>query len=727
LEEMVETEEIVEALRKLKLPAVKPKRLARALGITSSEYPALQQSLRKLEEEGRLIRLSRNRYVLPEQESTVVGRIYFTDRSYAFVRLEGKKGDEPDIYISQGATADAMPGDTVLVRLKKSGARRRGATVSSRVIRILKRASCLYVGTLRRTGRGYLLQAKTCPRRKEGDVSLTLSVSQDEIHRAEDGDKVAAEIVRAPGISRPGEAKIVSVLGKAGELKTEEAALELELGLPQEFPEEAQDQAHSIPKRVQQEEIKKRIDLRGLFALTIDPPDARDFDDAISIEEVEIDNGSDRGYALHVHIADVSHYVGQDTPIDLEATRRGNSYYLPEKAIPMLPARLTEEIACLSERKTRLTVSVRMVFSKTGDLKETKIFRSVIRSRVRLTYDQVTEILSSPDFPAKISGNGDIVRMLLSAKELAIALRTKRLERGGLELAMPEVSYIFDSHGSIVDIMKKRKELSHIIIEEFMLKANEAVARFLCAHRVPLIFRRHDDPDAKEIDNLVNFVHTLDLPLRKRAVREDFQRLLLLVEGRPLEFPVNYALLRSMKKAQYSAEWGSHFALALDEYTHFTSPIRRYPDLVVQRILCSVLAGKEKSEVKRDWSGRLSELARHCSETEENAQKAEREFLKLRACLLMKGRIGEVFEATIISVTEFGFFVQLDSPPVEGLVHISTLSVRTRHRPERFAFDPSSLSLLTRIGAQVFRIGQRVRVALESVDIEKRYIDFVVV
>lgn len=722
----MDTEQIIEALRKLKLPAVKPKRLARALGITSSEYPVLQESLRTLADEGRLIRLSRNRYVLPEQESAVVGRIYFTDKNYAFVRPEGKEKDEPDIYISQGATADAMPGDTVLVQTRKTvTGRRRGGTISGRVVRILKRASSLYVGTLRRVGHRYLLQAKTCAHRQEGATLLTFSLREHEIDKAQDGDKVVAEIVRAPGISRPGEAKIVSVLGKSGDLKAEEAALELELGLPQEFSEEAEYQAQSIPKRVQQEEIKKRTDLRRLLAVTIDPPDARDFDDAISVEEIEIENGSDRGYALCIHIADVSHYVEQDTPIDVEAVRRGNSYYLPEKAIPMLPARLTQEIACLSEGKTRLTVSVRMVFSKTGELKETRIFRSVIRSRARLTYDQVTEILRSPDPPEKISEDDDVAKMLLVAQELALALRAKRLERGGLELAMPEVSYIFDSHGSIVDIIRKRKETSHIIIEEFMLKANEEVARFLCAHRVPLIFRRHDDPDAKETDNLVNFIHTLDLPLRKRANRSDLQQLLLLVEGKVLEYPVNYALLRSMKKAQYSAEWGSHYALALDEYTHFTSPIRRYPDLIVHRILCSILAGKEKSEVKRYWSERLGELARHCSQTEENAQKAEREFLKLRACLLMKGRIGEVFEAAIISVTEFGFFVQLDSPPVEGLVHISTLSLKTRHRPERFTFDPSSLALWARSGAQVFRIGQRLRVTLESVDIEKRYIDFV--
>jgi ribonuclease R len=722
----VDTEHIIEVLRKLNLPAVKPKRLARALGVSSSEYPVLQEILRKLAEEGRLIRLSRNRYVLPEQESAVVGRIYFTDKNYAFVRPEGKEKDEPDIYISQGATADALPGDTVLVQTRKTvTGRRRGGTISGRVVRILKRASSLYVGTLRRVGHRYFLQAKTCPHRQEKDASLTLSLREDEIEKAEDGDKVVAEIIRPPGINRIAEAKIASVLGKAGDLKAEEAALELELGLPQEVPEDAEDQAQSIPKRVQQEEIKKRADLRRLLAVTIDPPDARDFDDAISVEEIEIENGSDRGYALCIHIADVSHYVEQDTPIDLEAVRRGNSYYLPEKAIPMLPARLTEEIACLSERKTRLTVSVRMVFSKTGELKETKIFRSVIRSRARLTYDQVTEILRSPDPPEKISEDGDVAKMLLVAQELALALRAKRLERGGLELAMPEVSYIFDSHGSIVDIIRKRKETSHIIIEEFMLKANEEVARFLCARRVPLIFRRHDDPDAKETDNLVNFIHTLDLPLRKRANRRDLQQLLLMVEGKVLEYPVNYALLRSMKKAQYSAEWGSHYALALDEYTHFTSPIRRYPDLVVHRILSSILDGKEKSEVKKYWSERLGELAHHCSQTEENAQKAEREFLKLRACLLMKERIGEVFDAAIISVTEFGFFVQLDSPPVEGLVHISTLSLKTRHRPERFTFDPSSLALWARSGAQVFRIGQRLRVSLESVDIEKRYIDFV--
>jgi ribonuclease R len=718
----VDAEQIIAMFGKLRLPAVKPKRLARALGIPSSEYGALQQSLRKLEEEGRLIRLSRNRYSLPESAAwqTVVGRIYFTDRNYTFVRREGKQEGEADIYISDGATADAMPGDTVLVQVKKGGAKRwRSGSLSGRVVRVLNRAPSLYVGTVRCLGRGYVVQAK------RQDTSLTLSLRQEEMGRAKDGDKVVVEIVRAPGISRPAEARLVSLLGRAGELGTEEAALELELALPREFPENAEEQAELIPKRVDQQEIRRRADLRDLATVTIDPPDARDFDDAISVEEVCLGDGSETGYALCVHVADVSHYVEEKTPIDTEAAKRGNSYYLPEKAIPMLPARLTEEIACLSKGKTRLTVTVRMVFSKSGELKETKIFRSVIRSRARLTYDQVTQILASPDLSATVPGDADIAKMLFAAKELALSLRERRMERGGLELALPELSYIFDSHGSAFDLIRNRKEISHIIIEEFMLKANEEIAKFLSARRVPLIFRRHDDPQQKDLENLVNFAYSLDLRLKKKASRADLQQLLTSVEGKPLEYPVNYAILRSMKKAQYSAQWGSHYALALDEYTHFTSPIRRYPDLLTHRILCSVLDGRQKSQIKRDWSGRLDEIAKRCSQTEENAQKAEREFLKLRACFLMKGRVGEVFEGTIISVTEFGFFVQLDSPPVEGLVHISTLSGDSRSQRDRFTFDPSSLSLWARSGRKSYRVGQRVRVALESVDIEKRYIDFV--
>jgi ribonuclease R len=699
----MDKEEILKIFSERKLPPTKPRKLAQLLGVEMENYDPLKDMLEELVEEERLLRLSRSRYALPSSSTVVTGKLQMNDKGFGFVIPESGTGK--DIYIARNNLHGAMHGDRVVVKLKKRRKGKHEDSPAGEVVQVLEQAQELYIGKVYKAPSGLLVSAT------RGSYTVDVRVKKEDAAGAKPGDKVAIEIVRAArGTARP-KGIIVKNLGKAGTYEAEEAALFIEFNLPEKFPDEVLEEEKKLSEKIPKREFEKRLDLRELTTITIDPEDAQDFDDAITVERTE------SGYRLGIHIADVAYYVKPGSAIDSEAFERGNSVYLPGKAIPMLPPRLTKEITCLRPDEDSLAFSVLLDIDSTGEVTTSKIARTVIHSDLRLTYSRATMIIDNPDGATEPE---PVIDLLLTAVELATNLHKLRLERGGLELTLPKAAIILDLDGSVREIVKEQHEISHSIIEDFMLLANEQVARFLNNHKVPLLLRTHEEPEMDKLTEFAEFARSLGLPIKRVPDRIDLQKVLASAEGKPVEPAVNFALLRSLKQAQYKAEYGPHYALALDYYTHFTSPIRRYPDLVVHRLALKALGGGERQS-KKELRDYLPGVAEHCLETERNAEKAEREFVKLRSCMYLQEQVGHVFDGIISGVQEFGFFVQLESPPVEGLVHVSSLS------RDYFEYNSSQLALRGRRTGTTYRIGAPVNVRIKLVNVERRFIDLEVI
>jgi len=496
--------------------------------------------------------------------------------------------------------------------------------------------------------------------------------------------------------------EVVEVLGEPNDHTVEERSLLVEFGIDTETPEEVLREQEDFLQLDYSSEFKKRKDLREHLCVTIDPEDAYDFDDAISVQREE------DGYHLMVHIADVSFFIKPGSPTDVFARERLNSIYLPGFVVPMLPEGLTKKVACLSEGEERLAKTVSVHLGRDGSIKKVSIFKSVIRSKARLNYGEAAEMLEAEE------ARDGVGEMLKTGNELAMLLKKRRMKRGALDMDIPEQKAVLGDDGSLRDIVFMSRLPSHILIEEFMLLANQMVAEHLARRGVAFIRRVHEPPDEDSMRRFAAFAESLGLKL-KNASASALQSLLRSVAKKPLSYPLNYALLRSMKRALYAVRPAPHFALALNDYTHFTSPIRRYVDLTVHRALDDTLRRTPKSHIvdERD----LDVVAADASEKETLTDKLEREFLKLKACYLLKDRIGEVFNGLIVSVTERAFFVLLTRPAVEGVVP-------ERVFKEALLFDPTTLSLIARSFRRTFRIGQFIKVRLIDIDIPSRSIIF---
>ncbi|HEX4412559.1 MAG TPA: ribonuclease R [Lacipirellulaceae bacterium] len=622
---------------------------------------------------------------------------------FGFVRPEGTQraeGRDADIFIPADKCGDAANGDIVSVRLESK--RGRMGKQEGRIIDVVERATNRFVGV-------YFEQAGM------GMVQIDGKIFGNAIYVGDPGakgvrpdDKVVIEMARFPSHVHDGEGVIVEVLGPRGEPGVDTMSIIYEFNLPGEFDDDVLENSRKQAELFDESIPRGRQDLTGSTIITIDPVDARDFDDAISLERME--NGH---WMLGVHIADVSHFVQPKSPLDREAYDRATSVYLPDRVIPMLPEIISNNLASLQPNKVRYALTAMMEMTEEGVLVDTDVYKSAIKSARRFTYEEVDEYLANRNaWKKKLSA--EVHALLGRMHELAMQLRARRFKRGALELSMPEMKIDLDADGRVTGAHLAQNTESHQIIEEFMLTANEAVAQKLEDAGLIFLRRVHGSPDPRKMKVLTEFVRELGYEVDNLEDRFELQKLLDSVRGDPREHAINYATLRSMQRATYSPEEDGHYALASDCYCHFTSPIRRYPDLTVHRLVDQLNRGKKPDQ-------RLEQLMAdgdHCSEREQRAAEAERELKKVKLLLYMSDKIGTELDGVITGVENFGLFITGIEIPAEGFVHISSLS------DDYYRFDRAGHIIAGHRSGNSFRLGDTVRVAVAAVDVDTRTLDF---
>ncbi len=618
-----------------------------------------------------------------------------------FVTVEG---EEQDILIPAEYTGDAFHKDTVEIELVP----RHGKRKEGKVVKVLERGCKELVGTY--------LDFRTFAMMRPDDPRLYREVFlKERPANVHDGDKVVVEMddYGAPG--RSPEGHIVELIGHAGEPGTDTLSILRAYGIPTEFPEHVLAEVETVPERIAEEDFGSRRDLREIQTITIDGEDAKDLDDAVSLSM------DGENYLLGVHIADVSEYVKEHSALDMEARARGTSVYLPDRVVPMLPQRLSNGICSLNGGEDRLTLSCLMTIDPKGKVIAHEITESVICTARRMSYTEVQKLLDDAD-PALAEECKKLIPMIRKMEELAQILRKRRNDRGAVDFDLPEKQILLDESGNPTEIKRYERNEATRIIEDFMLAANETVAEHCFRKELPLVYRTHEEPDLEKLQKLSslvqNFGFTLRLPGGKVTPKE-IQSLLRRIEGSPEEDMIARMTLRSMMQAKYTVECTGHFGLAAEFYCHFTSPIRRYPDLIVHRILKELIHGKFSPARRSHYEKCLPEIARHSSVTERRAVEAEREADKLKEVQYMETRIGEIFEGVISGVTGWGFYVELPNT-IEGMVPVASL------RGEYYHFHETTCELIGERTGKRYQIGQHVRIRVDRADRLLRQIDFAV-
>jgi ribonuclease R len=701
----------------LRAPDYRPRdrnEIARELGLKGRrERVTVRKTLRELESGGEIVCIRKNRYVLPSEADLVTGKLSIHQAGYGF--LVPEKAGEPDVFIAAENTGTAMTGDRVVARISRDVSPRRAKVRAGqafkprsegRVIRILERARDTIVGTLQHS-RNFYYVVPDDPRLVH-DVYVQVPPREKLPKAPTLGDKVVVRLEAWESRHVNPEGEIIEVLGAATAPGIDMLSIVRKYDLPTAFPKSVIDEANRIPQSVEQRMVDGRKDLRDQFIVTIDPDDARDFDDAIDVEKID-----NEGWQLGVHIADVSAYVTPDSALDREARRRGNSVYLPDRVIPMLPERLSNGVCSLNPNVDRLTHSVFVEFDKSGRAKNARFAKSVIRSGRRLTYKEAYAILQTKP-------NGELSRRLHTAWELASLLRRKRFKHGSLDLDFPEVKVYVDPAGKPIRLERVENDESHQLIEEFMLAANEAVARELRQRSIATIYRVHEDPDPEKLAEYREFVLSFNHKVGDLSHRKEVQRFLASIRGKPEEQALKIGLLKSLKRARYATQSLGHYGLAKANYLHFTSPIRRYADLVVHR----TLAERDSPRRSKIDIGQIESLANHISDTERNAAEAEIESVRLKKLQFfqeqLEQRNPQVFRAAIMDVRNYGLVVELPNALVTGVVHVSTLG------DDFYIFDAAQRRLIGRRTRRRFSVGDEIRVFVARVDAFKRQIDFAI-
>jgi ribonuclease R len=684
--------------------------ILKALKLPRSLRRRLDDVLGQLCEEGTLKETRGHRYVLARKSSgaSVTGIISFSSRGAGFVAVQGM---DRDLFVPPSRLGWSLPGDEVEVSLLPP--RQREERPAAEVIRVLKRGRPHWVGRLEGGSSQPVLRVRL------GDVELDLPLRSFP-SGGRQGDWLMAEAPPAE-VQTEAEARVrpLELLGGEGKPNLDTLILIKKAGLREEFPPEVLHAASRIPPEVREEDSRNRLDLRSQTVFTIDGADAKDFDDAVSIEPLP-----DGGYRLGVHIADVGHYVQPGSVLDKEAFARGTSTYLPDRVLPMLPEALSNGVCSLKEGVDRLTQSAVMDFDGQGRMLSSRFAESVICSVKRFTYEEVQEILDRRPEAGGRGPTNQVKDSLFLMERLARKLLEIRHGRGALDFDFPETKVELDAKGEVKNLYRRPRIFAHRLIEEFMLSANEAVASELARRRIPLLFRIHEEPDPEKLADTLGLLARFKLgaPTASPVQPQAIQKLLERAEGRPEERLVNTLILRSLKLARYSPENAGHFGLALKEYCHFTSPIRRYPDLVVHRMLrLGVLGRGLRTEETENIHRRLVSEGEICSANERKAEACERDCVKAKQIRFLEKRLGETYEATITSVTEFGLFAEIKEFPAEGLVHIRTLT------GDLFRFDARSHALVGQSSKKAYSIGDGVKIKILRTDWEALRVDFTLV
>jgi ribonuclease R len=696
---------ILEVLSEPGAKPLQPAALARRLTLTKKQLPQFREALDQLVAAKRVREGKKGRLAPRHVVGMIPGIVkkVSTGAGYFLPHEIAPDAADREIYIDPPDMRDAHTGDEVLVRLIDR--RRRRGQRCGRIEQVLVRAAKTFVGTyFERGGQGFV-------KVDGGTFREPILVGDPGAKGAETDDKVVVEMLRFPSHMAAGEAVLTQVLGARGAPGVDTLSIIHEFGLRDEFPEEVLEEAREQAAHFDETRVAGRLDLTGETIITIDPADARDFDDAISLSKA-----SDGSWRLGVHIADVSHFVRAGGALDREARIRGTSVYLPDRVLPMLPEVLSNGLASLQQGKLRYTQSVFIEYTPEGIPVHTEFARSAIRVARRFAYEDVLALVEERqtsrlrEVPANVRG------LVQRMHELAMILRGRRMAGGALDLSLREVKLDLDKSGVMTGAHEVTHDESHQMIEEFMLAANIAVATALDDRGVGFLRRGHAEPDLVKLRMLAQFVTVLGYPIKRFQSRRDLQALLNRVAGRPQERAVNYALLRSLKQAEYTAADVGHYALGVDDYCHFTSPIRRYPDLTVHRTVADVLFDRKSRRGEGDAA--LAKLGRQCSAAERKAQQSERELIKVKLLTYLVDQVGLEMDATITGVERFGFFCQGSEIPIDGLVHISVLD-----RDDYYEFDESSYSLVGRRSGRRYRLGDPVRVSVAHVDVERRSLE----
>lgn len=674
----------------------------------SESFTAFEELLLALEQDGRMILTRNARYGVPERMDMVRGRVQAHAKGFAFLIPDDR--DHPDIYINANDLKGAMNGDIVLVRITSRSPS--GGRMEGEVVRIVKRGVLQTVGVFQSLETyGFVLP-------DDKRINRDIFIPKQSFKGAVDGEKVVVRIVNYPEGRAAAEGEIIEILGHKDDPGVDILSVIRKHQLPEAFPAEVMSEAEQAPDSITEEEIiqQGRRDLRGLNIVTIDGADAKDLDDAVNVSRLE--NGH---YKLGVHIADVGYYVREGSELDKEAYDRGCSVYLVDRVIPMLPHRLSNGICSLNPKVDRLTMSCEMEFDEQMKVVKHDVFTSVIRTKERMTYSDVRKIVEDED-PGLLERYAPLIDDFRLMKELAMKLRDARMRRGAVDFDFEESKIIVDENGKAIDIVKRERSVAEQIIEEFMLAANETVAEHFHWLKVPFLYRIHEDPDPEKLQNFMAFAANFGYHVKGRGNSvhpRALQDLLEQIQGTKEQTVISTMMLRSMKQAKYDAESTGHFGLAAEFYSHFTSPIRRYPDLVIHRVMREVIEnGGALTEKRHEYlASRMPEIAQQSSERERVAVEAERDTEQLKKAEFMQDKVGEEFDAMVSSVTSFGMFIELENT-VEGLIRLSALS------DDYYHFDEAHMALIGERTSKVFRIGDEVKIRVAKVNMDDHTIDF---